>query len=221
MNFFTSFSPKPFLLFLLLVANVIFAQTPSGPKIPVEILTGHENLYFQLVLKKPLDQKGKFNFFGLATYTADYNNDPSENRLITITQLSYTFDKGFGIMAGTDMNSFSGFSPVIGPQHNFANKEFLAVTVASFFMNNAKDFKLFGLYEYKPQLSNTLSLYSRFQFIYNQSISFGNHNKSYVYLRGGLKQKNLIYGMGLNLSWSGPERAFASNIGPFIRWEFN
>lgn len=106
------------------------------------------------MIKKKFFPESSFNFFGLATYSATHDNNVGENRVIMISQVSYDLPKGFGVMAGTDYNSFSGFSPIVGPQHNYASKKFLAVTVASFFMNEGSDFKIFGLYEYKPPLND-------------------------------------------------------------------
>lgn len=197
----------------------IHAQAPVPP-VPAEVLVGHQNLYYQLVVKKPFVQGSRFNFFGLATYTANYEANISDNRMITIGQASYTVGKGFGVMVGMDMNSFSGFSPIVGPQHNFASKQILAVTVASFFLNEENDFKIFGLYEYKPPVNDLWALYTRLQFIYNFSLKEHTHNKSYIYLRGGLKRKALIFGLGANWDWSGPDRFFQENYGAFVRWEF-
>ncbi len=86
------------------------AQAPEPP-IPIEMLFGHNDMYYQIVVKKAFAPHSKFNFFGLATYTANYENVVADNRMIMITQLSYTFWKGFGVMAGTDINSFSGLRP--------------------------------------------------------------------------------------------------------------
>lgn len=195
------------------------AQKSAAP-IPIEILGGHKELYYQMVIKRPFTPQSKFDIFGLATYSANYENDITENRVIIITQISYNIGKGFGVMAGTDINSFSGFSPIVGPQHNFSNKKILAVTVASFFLNESSDFKLFGLYEYKPQINEQWGFYSRFQFIYNHSLKEKNHNVSYIYLRAGLKRKAFIFGLGANVDWSGPNKDFSENYGGFVRWEF-
>lgn len=210
------------LIFLILLLGLSFslnAQAPLPP-VPVEFMAGHQNMYYQAVIKRPFSPSSKFNFFGLATYTANYEGERERNRMIAITQLSYNLGKGFGLMAGTDINSFSGFSPIVGPQHNFANRKILAVTVASLFLNEDKDIKLFGLYEYKPPINDKWTFYSRFQFIYNHSLREGTHNKSYIYLRAGLKRKALIFGLGANWDWSGPSKFYQDNYGPFVRWEF-
>ena len=43
-------------------------------------------------------------------------------------------------MAGTDINSVSGFSAIVGPQFNYASKDCLNVNVASIFLNEDSDF---------------------------------------------------------------------------------
>jgi hypothetical protein len=123
-------------------------------------------------------------------------------------------------MGGSDVNSFSGFSPVIGPQHTYASKKWLAVTVASYFLNGESDLKLFGIYEYKPAINNKWTMYNRAQFIINQSLKDNSHNKSYLYLRSGLKRKSMIIGVAANFDWSGPNKAYRDNFGLFTRWEF-
>ena len=196
-----------------------YAQKPSAP-IPIEFFAGSNGLYYQMVLKRSFTPQSKFNVFGLATYSANYENKVSENRAIIINQISYDLWKGFGIMSGIDYNSFSGFAPIVGPQHNFADKKILAVTVASFFLNKSNDLKLFGLYEYKPQINEQLGIYSRVQFIYNHSLKKQNHNVSYIYLRAGLKRNSFIFGLAANVDWSGPNKKFSENYGGFVRWEF-
>ena len=204
---------------LLFQINIVAQK--SKPPIPTELLIGNNTVYFQMVVKRSFNPTSKFTFFGLTTYTTNYEGRVEDNRLNIINQISYKFEKGFGIMAGADINSFRGFSPIIGPQHNFANKKILAVTVASFFINEENDFKILGLYEYKPPINEKWFFYSRLQFVYNQSLKEGNHNKSYIYLRAGVKRKALIFGFGTNYDWSGPNKVFQKNYGGFIRWELN
>ena len=208
-----------FTLALFALLSSVSAQAPEPP-IPIELLFGHDNMYFQMVVKKKFAPESKFGFFSVATYTADYQNELRENRLIIPTQFNYSLRKGFGLMAGADINSVVGFAPIVGPQHNYASRKFLAVTVVSFFLNQERDVKLFGLYEYKPPIGGNWSFYSRLQFIYNHSIAENAHNRSYLYLRAGLKRKSLIFGAGANLDQFGPEKIFKDNYGLFFRWEF-
>lgn len=194
-------------------------QTPQSRTL-AEAFFGHEALFFQLVVKKPFTPESNFSFFTVASFTADYDNNLSENTIVIPVQLSYSLGRGFGIMGGTDINSNTGFSAIIGPQFNYASKEFLAITVASIFLNEDNDFKLFGLYEYKPAFTDNLGLYTRVQFVVNHSWRLGTNNQRYLYLRVGLKNKQLIFGMAANLEQSGPLLVKSENYGLFVRWEF-
>lgn len=192
----------------------------NQPPIPLELLMGNKKLYYQMVIKKKFSENSRFDLFSVATFTADYQNDLSENRMVIPAQVSYSLKKGFGLMAGTDMNSFSGFSIVAGPQYNYASRELLAVSVLSFFLNDERDVKLFGLYEYKPALTNNITLYSRLQYIYNYNLNEKQHNRSYVYLRLGIKKGQMAIGIGANLDQFGPAKVFKDNYGIFLRWDF-
>lgn len=207
------------LVLLFFISSYLVAQKPEPP-IPVEVFFGNKALYFQMVIKKKFTPESRFNFFTVATYTADYENEQEKNSLVVPVQLSYDIGKGFGIMAGTDINSISGFSAIIGPQFNYASKDWLIVNVASIFLNEDSDFKLFGLYEYKPAINENLGFYSRLQYVINRSWKLGTNNQKYLYLRAGIKKGQLIYGLAANLEQSGPFKEFGENYGIFVRWEF-
>lgn len=210
----------PWQLFLEAQPHDSLIVKSHDPPIPVEVFFGNNQLYYQTNAKKKFAPNSKFGFFSLATYTADYNNVLSQNRLLIEAQVSYSFKNGFGIMAGTDMNSVTGFSLILGPQHTYASRKMLAVTIASFFLNEKNDFKIFGLYEYKPPIGKKWALYNRLQFIYNHSFNQGIHNRSYLYLRSGVKKKAFVFGLGANLDQFGPDKIFKDNYGVFARWEF-
>lgn len=212
--------------FLLLVTSMIAlfsigikAQAPEIP-IPVETFYGHEGLYYQVTVKRQFTPNSRFGYFGLATYTADYKNDVAENRMITIAQFDYEIGKGFGVMTGTDVNNVSGFAPIVGPRFSYASQKWLVVTSLSYFLNEEQDIKLFGLYEFLPKINENWTFYSRLQFIYNHSLAEDTHNKSYIYLRAGAQKGRFIFGLGVNIDWSGPNKVFGDSYGPFVRWEF-
>ena len=197
----------------------IYSQAPAPP-IPVEILPGHDNLYFQMVLKKTFTPESRLGFFTVATFSAKWG-DLHDVDITMPMQLYYNLWKGFAPIAGGSVNTAVGFSPYVGFQHSYASRQILTVTVASFSLNADADFKVFGLYEYKPPIGDKWASYSRLQFIYNTSLKEGSHNRSYLYLRAGLKRNALSFGLGVNLDRYGPFKTFEDNYGPFVRWEFN
>ncbi|WP_375584567.1 hypothetical protein [Cyclobacterium xiamenense] len=206
-------------LLLTLVPLAARAQKPKPP-LPVEVLFGQDRFFFQMEVIKKFTEQSRFGLLSIATFAANYRNDRQQNSLTIPVQVNYTFKKGFGLMAGVENNDAVGFSPVVGPQHVYASRTFLAVTIASYFLNGKNDLSLFGLYEYRPPLGEGWSLYSRLQFLYNRGLSEGQHNRSFVYLRGGVKKDQLIFGLGANLDQYGPEKSIGENYGLFVRWEF-
>lgn len=207
-------------LFFSLAGHLSLKAQHHDPPIPVEVLFGNNQLNYQTTVKKLFAPESRFGFFSLATYTADYKNDLSENSLLIEGQLSYTIKSGFGVMAGTIINSVTGFSPIVGPQHTYASRQVLAVTIASLFINENNNFNIFGLYEYKPPIGKKWTLYNRLQFLYNHSLKYDIHNRSYLFLRTGLKKDAFVFGLGANLDQFGPQKEFEDNYGVFIRWEF-
>lgn len=208
------------LWFALAIIPLNLRSQAPAPPIPVEILPGHDNLYFQMVLKKSFAPESRLGFFTVTTFSAGWDDFHDVDITIPI-QLYYEIGKGFAPVAGVSVNTVAGFSPYAGFQHNYASRKFLAVTVASVSLDADADFKIFGLYEYRPPFGDSWSFYSRLQFIYDTSLSEGTHNRSFLYLRAGVKHTALSFGLGANLDRYGPFKTFEPNYGPFFQWAFN
>lgn len=207
-------------LFVLCITNILsYGQSHQSP-IPFESFFGHEAINSQIIVARDFTPTSKFSFFGLATYTASYNNEQDKNSLLMINQISYSLGKGFGIMAGADMNSEVGFSPIIGPEHVYVSQKFLAVTILSYSMKGDHDLGLFGLYQFTPPINDNLSVYTRLQILYSQNLGEGEHNRSFMYLRAGLRLNRFSFGFGANLDQYGPHKAYGDNYGAFLGWEF-
>ncbi|MFC3880470.1 hypothetical protein ACFOSV_09800 [Algoriphagus namhaensis] len=204
--------------FLLSTLNS-FAQHKQPP-IPFEIFFGNEAVFSQLIINRDFSPESKFSLFSLTTYTSGYNQDGYENDLALINQITYDLGKGFGFMGGINVNAAVGLTPVIGPKHVYASRKFLAVSILSYSVDGKHDLSFFGSYEFKPPLNRNLSLYTRFQALLNESIGESRHNRSFMYLRIGLKKRNLNYGLGANLDQYGPDKNFTDNYGLFIGWDF-
>ncbi len=215
-----------FKLFFLVITfacslpSFVQAQAPKIPT-PVEVMVGHERLFFQMVVKKKFTPESKFGFLSVATFTSNYSNDLNDMDLVMPVLVSYNFYKDFGLVAGTTINNKVGFSPLAGLQHSFANREWVAVSIASFFLNSSQNIELFGIYEYKPQLTESLNLYTRFQYMYVHGIASNTHARSFLQLRAGLKKNAFSFGLGANLDQYGPEKLFKTNYGLFIGWAFD
>lgn len=194
----------------------------SGPPIPLELVFGHEQLNFQLIVKKKFTPISKFDLLVISVFSENWNKEnPIGNSVIIPFQVNYNIGKkGFAVAAGGEGNSVVGFSPLAGVEHSFANRKWLAITVLNFLINEEQDVKLFGLYEFKPPINETWALYSRIQFVYNQGLAENQHNRSFLYLRLGLKKGPLGFGLGANWDQYGPEKVAKDNFGVYTRWEF-
>ncbi|WP_198675211.1 hypothetical protein [Pleomorphovibrio marinus] len=212
----------PFMLIFsvsLLLPISLFAQAPKIPT-PVEMMAGHDRLFFQMVVTKKFAPESRFGFLSVSTFSTDYSNGMENLDLVMPVMVNYTFYKNIGLVAGTTVNNQVGFSPLAGLQHAFANREWVAVSIASFFLNSSRNVELFGIYEYKPKLSTTFDLYTRLQYMYIHGFSLNQHARSFLQLRTGLKKEAFSFGVGANLDQYGPEKVFKPNYGVFVGWAF-
>jgi len=210
-----------FILLLTLAGLPITLQAQAHKvPVPIELFFGDQQLYFEMVVNKQFAPESRLGFFTVATFSAEYN-DLSDVDITIPAHLYYTFWKGFSVIGGGSANSVVGFDPYTGFQHTFASRQFLAVTVASFYLNSENDFQIFGLYEYKLPINEKWSFYSRLQFLYNTSLKEGSHNRSYLYLRAGVQRESIMFGLGANLDQYGPFKTFEDNYGVFVRYNLD
>jgi hypothetical protein len=213
-----------FLLVAFFSAGIIYTGTaqdlPSKVPTPVEFMTGNNRMFFQMVVKKKFSPKSKLGFLSTSSFSASYNNEMNDLDITLPVLLNYTVFKGFALVGGTTINNSVGFSPLMGIQHSFANKKWVAVTIVSSLMNSKKNVELFGIYEYKPAISQKINLYTRVQFLYIHSTLTNLHARSFMQLRTGIKRNDLNFGMGANLDQYGPEKTFKPNFGIFAGWAF-
>jgi hypothetical protein len=215
---------KPFFLFLLLLIGILplsMAQAPQAKvPTPVEIMAGNNRLFFQMVVKKKFTPDSKFGFLSVSSFSTSYDNAMNDLDLAIPVLINYNIYKNFSLVGGSTINNKVGFSPLVGAQHSFSNKEWVVVTIASLFLNSSKNMEFFGIYEYKPQISPKTNLYTRLQFLYIHNIQENYHARSFLQLRTGLKINALNFGLGANLDQYGPEKLFKPNYGIFVGWAF-
>jgi hypothetical protein len=199
---------------------VLAQEFPPKTPTPVEFMAGNNRMFFQMVVKKKFSPESKFGFLSVSSFSTSYDNDMADLDIAVPVLVNYNVYKGFGLVGGMTLNNNVGFSPLLGAQHSFANKEWVAVTIASIFLNSKRNVELFGIYEYKPVIKRQTSLYIRLQFLYVHSTRDNLHARSFLQLRTGLKIKALNFGVGANLDQYGPEKVFKPNYGIFAGWAF-
>jgi len=210
-----------FLFFLFLNPKITQAQTPIPP-LPMELMFGQDRMDYQLVMKRNFTPQSKFSVLAIAVFSENYAKGKKLGDSVVIPfQVNYALGKsGFSLAAGGEANSSAGFGTTLGLTHSKATKEILAISVLSYQLSSAQNVKFFGLYEYKPALTEKWSIYSRLQLTYNQGMAEGFHNRSFLYLRAGLKKGPLGFGLGANFDAYGPSKLARENYGVFTRWEF-
>lgn len=210
-----------FLIAIFTNSTIAQAQAPAPP-LPMELMFGNDRMDFQLVVKRNFSPQSKFSVLAIAAFSENYAEEKQlGDNLVIPFQVNYALGKsGFSLAAGAEANSSAGFGTTIGLTHGKASKEILAITVFSYELSSDQDLKFFGLYEYKPALTEKWSIYSRLQLTYNQGMAAGFHNRSFLYLRAGLKKGPLGFGLGANFDAYGPEKIARENFGVFTRWEF-
>lgn len=212
-----------FALFFFGNEEFTLAQVKSFvPPTPLELVVGHEQLNFQLVVKRRFTPESKFDILVISVFSENWDkNDQLGNSIVIPFQASYRIgEKGFSVAAGGEANSVVGFSPTTGVTHNYISKKILAISVFNYFINESQDLKFFGLYEYKPPINETWSMYTRLQMVYNHSLAENAHNRSFLYLRVGLEKGPLGFGIGANWDQFGSDSVTKNNFGVFTRWEF-
>lgn len=207
-----------FIVVLFALPLSVHSQDHKTP-LPVELLFGHEHLYFQMLVKKQFTPESRLGFFSVATYSVNYN-DLSDVDITLPMHLYYDLWKGFSVIGGGVINSVTGFSPYAGFEHNFVSRQVLAVTQLNYSLDSHNDFTLFGIYEYKPPINDKWSLFTHLQLLYNTSFKDGSHNRSYLYLRAGVSRGSMGFGLGANLDQYGPNKSYEDNYGLFIMYEF-
>jgi hypothetical protein len=202
-------------------STFVHAQAPTPP-IPLELMFGNDRLDFQLVAKRNFTPQSKFSVLAIAVFSENYGKEKKLGDSVVIPfQLNYALGKsGLSLAAGGEANSVAGFGTTVGLTHSKATKEILAITVLSYQLSSDQNLKIFGIYEYKPAINEKWSIYSRLQLTYNQGMAEGFHNRSFLFLRAGLKKGPMGFGLGANFDAYGPNKVARENYGVFTRWEF-
>lgn len=211
--------------FILLFSVYVNAQEhSSAPRItpiPVEVFAGNNYLNVQMVVAKHFTEKSKWGFFNMTNITGDYKNRLTNNEFVSQALLNYELFKGFSLTAGVAMNHKSGFRKIAGIQYVFANKKWLFITVPTVDLNDGHNIESINILEFKPQITQKLALYTRFQGLYVYNPTEAHHERSFVAMRAGLSFKNYQLGLGVDANWYGPHKAFKENVGVFARIQLN
>ncbi len=196
-------------------------QIGSAPT-PIEIFAGNKTYTFQLIVSKQFSPKSRFGFFNVTNFTGDYKKVSQTTEFFSQSLLTAQVWKGISVTTGLSaIGSSSANSitvrPTAGLQYLLANRNFVVVILPRFDLSQTYNFETFTVLEYKPMLSRTWGIYTRFQGLYNYNTKLDFHEISSIYLRAGLSYKNVAFGIGSNHDFYGPNNHNVNNFGVFIK----
>lgn len=206
------------IMLLSLFSLSAFSQT-SNPPIPIEFFFGNNRTSFLLGVNRNVYNKIKFTS---STYAnVDYENTKEENEIVMNNTLAFQFHSNVNIGAGIQYHYSKGLVPNISMGFIYKNPIFAVMFSPSFqyLPNKDNNIELMGFIEFKPKLSENLSLYSKAQLMYNQNVLVGKHDRSFANFRLGIKIKNITFGAATRFDYYGPTKAFKENYGGFIKFD--
>ncbi|RKD88316.1 hypothetical protein [Mangrovibacterium diazotrophicum] len=214
---------------VLLMAMAAFSSTPvfaeeteapvapSAP-IPFEVFLGKDGFTSQLIVDKKFAGLNKFGLFGLSFLKADYDNEEFLRESINMAVLKYDVVKNVSVVGGALFNSNWGFRPYAGAQYGYHSRTFMGLLSSGFHLTETHNFESLAIVEYRPQIKDAWSLYTRAQGLYSHLTETGKHDRSFLYSRVGVSYKTLSFGAALNYDWygNGPMKIENHQLGIFI-----
>jgi len=212
-----------FLLLIVFTASVfnwIHAQEetqvhPSAP-IPLEVMFSEKSWNAQLIIDKKFTDESRFGFFALSYLRANYDNDEYLRESLNLTLLKYNIYGGFSILSGSAYSSVWGFRPYVGGQYTYATRKFMCAIITGYYLTESHNYEAIGMIEYRPQINEKWSVYTRAQGLYNQNTETGKHDRSQAYGRLGLSYKTFSFGAAFNYDCYGPMKMEDHQWGVFI-----
>jgi hypothetical protein len=204
---------------LLLVACSLYLPTVLGQKapLPVEVMAGNNRANLLIIINRPIDAAGKFNFFNVTVGAADYQNTPSETEIVLNNSITYALGKGFSAASGLQWHYKLGFVPTVGFQFLKASPDYLIVIFPTYNFRPGPALETVALAEFKPKLSDKIRLYTRLQGLIVQDLKNDVHARSGISLRAGLTFDKFTIGLGSNFDAYGPKKLEKSNHGLFFQ----
>ena len=204
---------------LSLIVCICLLHPVLGQKapLPVEVMAGNNRANLLIIINRPIDAAGKFNFFNVTVGAADYKNTPSETEIVLNNSITYAVGKGFSAASGLQWHYKLGFVPTVGIQFLKASPDYLIVIFPTYNFKPGPAIETVALAEFKPKLSDKLRLYTRLQGLFVRDIEHGVHARSGTSLRAGLTFDKFTVGLGSNFDAYGPLKFEKSNHGLFFQ----
>lgn len=212
---------------LIVLSFALFAVSPlcaqdttrilTPKSVTVEEMIGDQRQFLQLLVNKTLTETKKIGMLSITAYAADYESDLSNNEFQNTTLLYQGLFKGLSINSGVSFTSVDGMKKFVGLQYMYQTRSFSVVYLPSYYFSHGQKISNTALIEYKPEITEKWSLYSRLQIHYNHDLETGNHYRSYVYSRLGLTYKYFSFGLAHNYDCYGATKHTKNNYGIFLK----
>lgn len=208
--------------FILLLA-IFYAGFANAQQAPAEILIGNKYFYYQHSIAKSFSQQSRFGIKHIASIVAPYGSSKDAKRpgqpqeLMNQFYLTYRVNSIVSAMGGMMYTTVGKIKPSVAVQFAKRFKSSVWVLVPRMDIADRGAFELFGLFEYKPSITESTKLYTRIQFM----SSYGpfDHNRSYQQFRLGIEKKRVQLGLAFQTDEYGPRPVVLKNAGLFVRAE--
>jgi hypothetical protein len=204
--------PGVVLFFLTLLSDFAYTQA-----LPVELVFGHHNYYFQQSLSKQMQDNSSFGFFHTSSILIPYDKEKG-NELMSQSYATCKIDRRFTAGIGTIYVPLGRFRPSAFLQFLKQGKRTTLLVFPRADLWGHPSFELMGFVEYLPAITHKLQLYTRVQLMTTWTLS--EHSRSYQYLRLGVHLGKLQCGIAINYDEYGKNKQPRSNYGGFVRHIF-
>ncbi|WP_290790701.1 hypothetical protein [Flavihumibacter sp. UBA7668] len=185
---------------------------------PIEILAGHDNLFYQHNVSLPIRPNSKFSL--VHVMNAMIPNEKTEGKktksgeLMNQLYAGYALHPSIKFLTGVFYSNATDYRSSIAISFSKKNRKTFYLISPRIDYSKTFSYELFALIEYRFKFNKNLTGYSRFQTMYNRS---KDHNRSYQRMRFGLDFNTVQIGIGTNLEAYGSEHRIVTNHGMFLR----
>lgn len=200
----------------ILRAQSLTLEQKQNPPVIMEVLVGNDGYASQMIINKVLRGIPKLSLFSVTNISSSWDEKLSQDAMNQVN-LKYDFLKGMSVFGGVHYTPVTGLRPTTALMYVIGTETFVfMVSPRLIGFNEDSIVEGFAMVEYKPILNENWSIYSRAQGLYNQTITAGDHARSYLMLRVGVSFNGFSFGLGANWDAFGAENIKKENYGVFL-----
>jgi hypothetical protein len=203
---------------LSLLSIVLLSQT-----MPVELSVGNRNFLYQHTIKWKLEKDSRFGFMHIANVQTWYDMHKAKagnaDEVMNQGYISFELLKSVSVLGGFFYTDVTGIRSTAALQFVKKKSDWIFMLTPRVDIMKRGSREIFTLFEYRPELTRKLKLYTRLQVMLNHGPS--HFNRGYQRLRIGIDLNKLQFGFAQNLDQFGADLSMRSNTGVFLRKEFH